>query len=61
MATWIIDLITNNVLGNRIEIEADVIEKIDYQTLIIDGKKWSLPEICGLSFADVERELKEIE
>jgi hypothetical protein len=55
MATWKIELVTNGVVSNQIEIEADKIVKADYQTLIIDGCKWELP-VCelGLSFAMVE-------
>ena len=48
-------MITNDVVGNDLELEAEVITKIDFQTLLIDGEKWELPAICGLSFADVEQ------
>jgi hypothetical protein len=55
MATWRIELVTNDVQCNEVEIDAILVEKPDYQTLIIDGEKWELPDICGMSFARVER------
>lgn len=50
---WIVELVTNDITTNRILIEAETIEKKSYQTLIVDGTEWTLPDNMGLSFAEV--------
>jgi len=53
MKTWSIELITNGIGCNPVEIDADVIIKEDYYTLNIDGYIWKL-DVPGMSFAEVE-------
>jgi len=48
-----VELVTDDVICNRIEIPAQSLEKITHQCLLIDGKFWFLPEDMGLSFAEV--------
>ena len=50
---WIVELITNENVGNLLEIEAKNIVKVDYQTLLVDGVEWKLPVGIGLSFAEI--------
>ena len=54
MKTWDVELVTNDVYVNTIEIEADTVEKIDYYTLLVDGVLWQVPKKLGMSFARVE-------
>ena len=53
---WVVELITNDAVGNILELDAKDVEKVDYHTLIIDGVAWKLPEGIGLSFAEVWKE-----
>ena len=48
-----INLVTNGGSSNLILIFAEDLQKKDYQTLIVDGKEWALPD--WLSFADVDK------
>lgn len=50
---WIVELITNEIFCNPLEIEAENIVKVDYQTLLVDGVEWKLPLGIGLSFAEI--------
>lgn len=50
---WIVELVTNEIVCNVLEIETVKIEKVDYYTLIVDGVVWKLPEGIGLSFAEI--------
>ncbi|WP_421921390.1 hypothetical protein [Marinobacter salarius] len=52
---YTIELITNDNLCNFIDIECDKIEKVDHNHLIIDGARWELPDICGISFGEIRK------
>ena len=51
---WRIELVTNDVICNSIEIEAETIEKVDYHNLLIDGVCWQAPKILAMSFAEIK-------
>ena len=55
MKTWRVELVTNYNSCNIIEIEAVIIRKKDYQTLFVDGVKWDVPDLLGMSFAEIEQ------
>jgi hypothetical protein len=50
---WIVELVTNEIICNPIEIEAENIVKVDYQALLVDGVEWKLPTGIGISFAEI--------
>lgn len=50
---WIVELVSEEVVLNIIEIEAENIEKVDYHNLLVDGISWSVPEKLGMSFAEI--------
>lgn len=54
MKTWKVELITDYVTCNQLEIDALVIRKDDFQTLVVDGVKWEVPEVLGMSFGEFE-------
>lgn len=56
MSLWWIELITNGSECNTIEIDARWILKLDSKAITIDGVLWTLPDIDGMTFADVIQE-----
>ena len=56
MPTCKIELITNNILSNQVEIEAGALEKVDHHSLLIDGIMWRVPAELGISFGEIEME-----
>lgn len=56
MSIWLIELVTNDVTCNNVEVSADSVEKIDYHNIMIDGVRWQLPKMLGMSFAEVVKE-----
>jgi len=54
--TWVVELVTDEIRCNRVEIDANHIEKISYSEIHVDGTPWVLPPLPGLSFAAVEIE-----
>ena len=51
--TWMIELITNKITCNRIELEAISVVKTGYYKLLIDGRPWIVPQSAGISFGEV--------
>jgi hypothetical protein len=56
MKTFIVELITNESLSNRVEITCENLRKVDYQNILIDGVLWTVPKEAGMSFAEVTEE-----
>ncbi|MCG8430000.1 MAG: hypothetical protein MJA29_02355, partial [Candidatus Omnitrophica bacterium] len=50
---WTIELITNKIVANIIEIEAESIVKLDHQRIMVDRYLWHIPG--WLSFGEVGR------
>lgn len=56
MSHWWIELVTNDVVCNTIELDAEWVEKTSFKTIIVDGIEWTLPDIQGMTFAEIVRE-----
>ena len=54
MKNWNIELVTNGIISNRVELQAGSIEKVDYHNLLVDGVLWKVPKMLGISFARIE-------
>jgi len=52
MNEWRIEIVTDEYMCNNVTLFADSVLKVNYQTITVDGREWTLPE--WLSFAEVE-------
>ena len=54
MSTWSVEVVTNETSCTTIELEAEILNKVNYNHIVVNGNEdWVLPSIEGMSFGEV--------